>query len=449
MRGRRWFFVIAAIGVSVSALAAPVPEDFAEGMPLVSMQPGSAYQLRLPEPVYALSTRSDLGDIRVFNGDGQVVQHGFCTPPEQRRTHTKTYPVAIHGLPPGRPGEGPGMRLAIDTADGLRVRRWQPSESEADAPVSGAFEYILDTREVDGPITRLHLDWRWRSPEGREELPIRVDASDDLKQWRTVVSRSTLLRVGGDALENATVSLPERDYRFLRLIPEDERAREWLQGVAALTTRTEVEAAPLTWAAAEPRAGDGDPTAGYLFERTRPAMARQWRLRLPGPNRVLQVRLDSRAEQSAAWRSRFQGAVASGRDAVVTDAHPIGATDDRFWRLEIVSGTEALAGAPVGLDLGYRPRRLGFLAQGEGPFLLAYGSGRVPPAQTLDCAALGEHPLAASAALEERRVLGGEAALRPPPQSTPVRRLVLWGVLILGAALVAAMAIALLAKLRD
>lgn len=443
MRRRLWLFLVAAVGGG--ALAAPAPEDFAEGVPLVPTRSGSAYELRLPEPVYALSTRSDLGDVRVFNRAGQVVQHALCAPPREHRTHA--HPVAIHGLPPGRAGEAPGTRLSIDTADGLRLRRWQQSEPEAAA--SGAFEYILDTREVAVPITELRLDWRWRSPEGREELPIRVDASEDLKQWRTVVSRSTLLRVGDDALENATVSLPERPYRFLRLIPEDERARDWLQGAAALTTRTDVDAVPLTWVAAEHRPDAGENASKYLFERARPTMARQWRLTLPGPNRVVRVRLDSRAQASAAWRPRFRGAVASGPDAVVTGAHSIEATADRFWRLEIVSGTEALAGASVGLDFGYRPLRLGFMAQGEGPFLLAYGSGRVAPAQTLDCAALGEHPVEARATLEERRALGGEAALRPPPDTIPVRRLVLWGVLILGAALVAAMAIALLTRLRD
>lgn len=448
MRGRRWLFLVAVFGVGGGgALAAPVPEDFAEGVPLVPTQSGSAYQLRLPEPVYALSTRSDLGDIRVFNRAGQVVQHALCAPPEERRTHA--HPVVTHGLPPGRAGEAPGVRLAIDTADGLRVRRWQQSESQAAATASGDFEYILDTREVKAPITELRLDWRWRSPEGREELPIRVDASEDLKQWRTVVRRSTLLRVGDEALENATVALPERTYGFLRLIPEDERARDWLQGAAALTTHTDVDTVPLTWVAAERRPGAGENATAYLFERSRPTLARQWRLRLPGPNRVVRVRLDSRADASAAWHPRFRGTVASGPDAVVTGAHAIGPTADRFWRLEIVSGTEALAGAAVALELGYRPLRLGFMAQGESPFLLAYGGGRVAPAQTLDCSALGEHPVVARAELGERRTLGGEAALRPPPETIPVRRLLLWGVLILGAVLVAAMAVALLARLRD
>lgn len=446
MRGRRWLLLVAVMGVGGGgALAAPVPEDFAEGVPVVPAQSGSAYQLRLPEPVYALSTRSDLSDIRVFNRAGQVVQHALCAPPEERRI--RAHPVVAHGLPLGRAGKAPGM-LAIDTGDGLRVRRWQQSESPAAATAAGDFEYILDTREVKAPITELRLDWRWRSPEGREELPIRVDASEDLKQWRTVVRRSTLLRVGDDALENATVALPERAYGFLRLIPEDERARDWLQGAAALTTDTEVDAVSLTWVAAERRPGASENATAYLFERSRPTLARQWRLRLPGPNRVVRVRLDSRAEASAAWHSRFRGAVASGRDAVVTDAHAIEATADRFWRLGVVSGTEALAGAPPGLEFGYWPLRLGFLAQGEGPFLLAYGSGRVAPAQTLDCAALGEQPVAARA-LQERRTLGGDAALRPPPETIPLRRWALWGVLILGAALVAAMAVALLAKPRD
>ncbi|QJX02173.1 DUF3999 family protein [Alcanivorax sp. IO_7] len=98
---------------------------------------------------------------------------------------------------------------------------------------------------------------------------------------------------------------------------------------------------------------------------------------------------------------------------------------------------------------GLCPAGAGFPGPGEGPFLLAYGSGTAPPAQRIDCARLGTAPAAARARQEQRRELGGPAALRPAPEPLPTRRIVLWGVLILGAGLVVAMALALLRKLRQ
>ncbi|MBA4723309.1 MAG: DUF3999 domain-containing protein [Alcanivorax sp.] len=438
---------IAALGYGSATLAAPLPDDFAEGIPITPVGEGRAYQLSLPEPVYQVSTRADLGDVRVFNRDGGVVQHAFCEIEDQTKQNTVAHPAALYGLPPGRrPAEHLGGQLAIDTADGLSMR-WQRSEPEEGASAeAGAFEYIVDARGVEQAISGIRLDWRWRSPEGRQELPIRIAASDDLDQWRTVVTRTTLLRLDGEALETVAVVLPEHRYRFLRLIPEDERARDWLHGAQILTTRTEVESVPLIWAETERSAGDA---LDGRFQSSRPAPARQWRLTLPGPNRVLRVRLSSRADDTAAWRERYLGSVASAAGSGETEARTMTPTTDPLWRVQVLSGGESLAGEPVSLHLGYPPLQLGFLAQGEGPFLLAYGSRRVPPAQVLDCDALGSEPAPARAELEQLRELGGKAVLQPLPEPIPARRIVLWGVLILGAVLVVIMAVGLLRKLDN
>ncbi|MFC6330809.1 DUF3999 family protein, partial [Alloalcanivorax gelatiniphagus] len=81
MVGRLAWVVIMAVGLARAVAAAPAPEDFAEGIPLQASAPASAYRLPLPDAVYALSTRDDLGDLRVFNRAGQVVQHALCSPP--------------------------------------------------------------------------------------------------------------------------------------------------------------------------------------------------------------------------------------------------------------------------------------------------------------------------------------------------------------------------------
>ena len=446
MVGRLAWVVIMAVGLARAVAAAPAPEDFAEGIPLQASAPASAYRLPLPDAVYALSTRDDLGDLRVFNQAGQVVQHALCSPPAPSVDTAR--PLPVHGLPAGRGDQAAAAGLSIETADGLRMR-WREAPSQGPVPASGAFEYILDARDLDAQLTGVRLDWRWRSPEGRAELPIRVEASEDLDQWRTVVPRSTLLRVEDDTLEVATVTLPQRRYRFLRLIPLDERARDWLRGASALPLPDAGDGPALNWVAAAAQPDETDADGALRFRSERPLAARQWRLDLPGPNRVLRVALSSRADPDGPWRTRFQGNVASGPDQSLTGAQSTGSSatpPDRLWRLRILSGAESLGSEPLRLELGYVPLELAFLAQGEGPFLLAYGSGTAPPAQVIDCARLDT---AAPAEALPARELGGEAALRPAPEPLPTRRIVLWGILLLGAALVVVMALGLLRKMRD
>jgi hypothetical protein len=50
--------------------------------------------------------------------------------------------------------------------------------------------------------------------------------------------------------------------------------------------------------------------------------------------------------------------------------------------------------------------------------------------------------------LGAERQLGGDAALQPPPKPTPVKRIVLWIVLVGGVGLLIAMALSLLRRLR-
>ena len=107
------------------------------------------------------------------------------------------------------------------------------------------------------------------------------------------------------------------------------------------------------------------------------------------------------------------------------------------------------------LELGYYPARLRFLAQGGGPFTVAFGSRRAEPARPARCdGLLGD----VSAADRERMVeaghvgavaaLGGEQALQPLPKKTPLKVVILWGVLVVGVAVLVGMALSLLHRVR-
>ena len=120
---------------------------------------------------------------------------------------------------------------------------------------------------------------------------------------------------------------------------------------------------------------------------------------------------------------------------------------DRHWRLSVDASDSTLGRAVPRLVLGYRAHDLFFIARGSGPFTLAFGSAAVEPLK-VDVAALfdgiNRHR---DNGMEqwvvprgERVVLGGPRRLSPLPAPLPIRRIVLWSILVAGVLVVAVMA---------
>ena len=94
-------------------------------------------------------------------------------------------------------------------------------------------------------------------------------------------------------------------------------------------------------------------------------------------------------------------------------------TSEQMHSVGILSQTPSL-------EHGYRPARLRFMAQGEGPFTLAYASRRAEPSPARACDALlaAMKPEDLEQSIGEGltglpKVLGGDDALRPLPKQGP------------------------------
>ncbi len=445
-RTARWC-VLAATLATVGASAAVRPDDYVRGVSIAASE-RPIVQVELPEIVYRTIVTDDLSDVRVFNADGVPIAHALCAAPAAQSPRVIQTPLPVYRLQevPSREGD---TQVEVRTPGAQVSVRGDTLERERH---NGAF--VIDAREVTDELRA--LQFAWASPDDASEVRVNIQASEDLDRWRTLVAATTLVQVraGERQLGRDRVAIPQARYTYLRLERVDRGPPLQLDGVFAEQVMPAVAIEPV-WLTVQPTTSGETNTIAFDtlhrapigFARVRPVQA----------NTSLQVALDSRADSNSRWTTRWTGEaywIATEREQRVSPPAEFKPTTDAHWRLRLTQANEAFH-QPPSLELGYRPARLRFLAQGAGPYTLAFGSRRAEPAPARPC-----NSLLGNLSPEEReqnvgegsvgaeRTLGGAHALRPLPKKTPLRQIMLWGVLIAGVAVLIALAVSLLKRIR-
>ncbi len=439
--------------------AAEQSADFAFGLPLQTGGPSAFYQLELPRAVYEGVTRADLGDVRVFNGAGEVVPHALR--PRVTVTRVAVRPVALTLFPirTDAPEGVSGAELRLERHGDRTVVELRTPEGQA---VRGTMlaGYLADARALDVPIRAVVL----RPPARLGQLIARVtiEASDDLRRWDTLTSGAPVVRLssGGRRLEQLRVEIPARKEKYLRLSWPARGPAVELDGLEVEPGEATIEA-PRQWtqavgAPAKDHPGEYELDLGGLFPVDR------IRIALPQPNTVVALEILARSRPADPWR-RVAGATAyrltrEGDELTSADVE-IALSSERYWLVRVDQRGGGIGGGPLGIVAGWVPHRLVFAARGAGPFELVYGRLDARPAafpiatllpdytgeEDLDlrartAAAPSAIAIGAAQLAGPARKLGGEAALHG---RLDWRRWVLWGSLVLGVLVLGAMAIRL------
>ena len=69
--------VLLMLAQSIAVGAAERAQDYAYGIPIHADVQAALQEIEIPAAVYRGVARDDLGDLRVFNGQGEVVPHGL------------------------------------------------------------------------------------------------------------------------------------------------------------------------------------------------------------------------------------------------------------------------------------------------------------------------------------------------------------------------------------
>ena len=444
--------------LSLTLLSAAVPaqektlssHDFAYGIPLEVDGDGAIYSLPLPEEVYRYSTRRDLGDVRIFNGYGEVVPHMLQRGKSLKEAQIEPVTLRFFPLYRDEPWDKEVKRIHIaDDGKGtiIDIERQPGEEERKEGPVA---HYLVDASAVEAPIEKLLLGW---DEVGEGFLvSVRVEYSNDLVHWQHLISEATLadLAYEGYRLSQKAITLPTQEARYYRISwPLGENGL-LLKSISAEVKRAADEQ-PRQWLPLSPV---GDASKGDVYHFTLPGYypVDRIRVQLPQVNTVVRVQLYSRNDNDndsdkAPWRLRYQGLlytlVREGH-TLQNDPIALSGVSDRYWRLEVVRDGGGLGSGQPLLQMGWVPHRLLFVARGEAPFTLSFGAATVkPPASNI---------AGLIAKLEERQddkgfiklahaggifELGGERRLHPPTPPLPWKKWLLWTVLIFGVAVLA------------
>jgi hypothetical protein len=423
------------LGSTAAGAQASAPGDFAFGLPVTTTQAAAAYRFPLPLAVYQNSFREDLGDLRLFNERGVAVPFSLFRPAEQTHIHKPEVTLPLFPLREGTRVVIDGIRVTIDSPQSAIKLQTQ----NAGAVASSVNQYVLDARALNAPVSALRLGWPDTASDYSGRL--RVEASDDLGSWHSVVVATPIanLHANGQTLIENRIAMTATTAKFFRI--------SWL-GSAPAFELTVVLAESADTVAEPERAvlevsGSPDPadSTAYLFDLgARPPVSRV-NILLPVANAIIDAELSSRRTSKDPWRFvtraglyRLKNADAEQHNA----AFEIGTDNDRYWRVRISRGPIPPP-MPLRLRVEWIPNELTFLAQGEGPFLLAYGNATAVGAEA-DFSNIPSTLQVAPAMVGTPRVLGGSSRLAVNPAAFPWRRAVLWSVLLLAVILLAWMA---------
>lgn len=428
-----------------------MPGDYAWLFPLATPTPdASAWRIDLAPEVYAHLHDAGLRDIEVFNAAGQPVPLALVATRAMPSTRTREVPLSLLALPQDARGAAADLRVVIERDAGGRLQRIDAGETAGATDTPSTRQWLVDVGALDCAIERITLDWD--TPPTGLVARFDIEAGNDLQAWRRVGSGSVLaLEQGGARLERHDIALDGARHAYLRLHRRDDGAPIGSLRAAARCIEHDAGAPARNWLDAVPaHAAAGGKQYAYDLPAVLPVGAA--RIALGNDNALADLTLYARDPlDPVQWRPLARQTafrLRAGTDTLRNGDIEFG-TALRRQAFRLDSATP-LASVPR-LSLAWIPDRFVFLAEGDGPYVLAVGSARARrPAYPVDAAlaslraTLGRDWQPPQATIGAGRESAGAQALQPPPQPLPWRTWLLWGVLVAGAALVGGFALTLL-----
>lgn len=426
-------------------------EDFAFAIGLSPEKSAPVHTLLVPLEVYRGLARPGFADARVLNQAGVQVPHAVRTlgPSTSRQAESVRLPIfplrARTGAADPRTAvtlsatrDAGGTIIDIRVAD---VRGAAPTPSASNAPAAAAAEgptvaYLVDASNLTAQLDALRVTLADDSA-GDWGLPVTIEASDDLTNFRAVGPPQTLafLQYQGHHIEQSRLDLPELRARYLRLSWGDQPAPAFaaVHAETGLDVREPV-ALPLRTSGKWTASGD---VAVYDLGAVLPIQSA--RLVLAEDNMLVRAALEGADASEGPYAPLFEGAfyrVRHGEALLESDGVALAASV-RFLRARVSRLGGAVGSVPPEVEVQREPEQLLYAERGPGPFELVFGHHAAASTAFRPGELLSMLPDTAQSALPASdtsvgplRELAGKSALVAPPAPPPVKKYVLWAVLV-------------------
>lgn len=444
-------YLLLIVLVSLGCLqATPVTsEDFAFGISVEGSDKSSELSFELPNHFYQSVKSADLNDCRLYNKKGQ--QLPFSIVQDEQYIHTKEtsrkalalFPVVNRGIVTRHTMSKVSSSYVNGASITISERR---DLRHGDTP---AF-YILENRNVqkNGPSLQ-QLQFSWKQYGQTLIVPMRIEASDDLEQWRTLSSRETISRLmfQGEKIERPTVTIPATKARYLRISPDQREGYLTITAVNGIYSNVSVSQIEQEWQSLETPAVDTVP-GSFIYKNVGLQLINKISFKAPASGYLYRGTIYGRNSQKESWRrvSQFtQYDILSGGDTLKSE--PVSLRSQRSNQIKVVFTAPVDMDSTMlpGLSVGTINEDVHFLARGEAPYTFAYGN------DTLGTRAESYKAMRTpvGVTVSSHFPLGGGVVVRSEPErEIPTKNIILWAILIVGVILVSGMAITLTRELK-
>ena len=431
------------LAISLGASAGESPEDFAFAVPIEGLGSDALHRVAIPPAVHEAAAFSDLRDLRVFNGAGEMVPYAF-RPVELTVQKEPAVALPIFPLRGPRDTRSEDLDLSFDRSGGHVSVRLRSRDAKPGPPALLGF--LIDASALKTPLRRIDVEWGTAGVD--RFVSARLEAGDDLKHWSTLAADAPLggLSHAGQRLERKAIEFRAHQAKYLRLMWTDPAQAIELKSIQGLPPEKsssperswkEVAATPVTG-----KPGDYEFDLGGRFPLDRLSFG------LPQENTVVPVQIHSRAKPEDKWmpvtRTVLYRLNQNGREMVSPEVS-IGMNSHRYWILSVDAASGGIGAGTLVVRAGWTPREIVFTARGAGPFRLAYGNSKaqagslgietVVPGWRTD-----QEPHMSVASTGPAQKLAGEAAAQ---QRIDYKKWGLWAALLAGVAVLAWMALRL------
>jgi len=438
-----------------SAAVSETPQDYTHVIPLAVNGKPSVVQLQLPRDAYLNARSASLSDLRVFDAQGLPQPFALRQPDVTASTTHRALPLRVFPLMAER-ADMPLAGLEVSTATDGRVLSVRLPAARDGAPARSnerLAALVLDLRQEGVAEAPLVDALHFTLPPGRTTYTGQVwlEASDDLKQWEAVgvADLNWLANASAETLASDKLEFPARSMRYARL---SWRSGEPLQfaSISAQSPVRSLTAAPVETLLLPAQPGR-DPR-DLQYSKPVGVSPQRIGLQIDSGNVVLSATLGSYAQDRRTGTFRFDPSARATFYRLEQDGKPRQSGDIGVpaWMGEpwVLRFDQPPAIKPA-LRVSWEPATLVFLAGGTPPYTLAVGRDKAASAARdiaevapgFTPAELRALPRAAAGAAQAQTEAMAHAARQASADNSSAQRrlMVLWGVLVLGVAVVAAM----------